>query len=144
MVPVAAMGDIAFLLIIFFVICGRLAKDPDVDVHPPTTLKVVKLEDYPNVVIVDAKGPIYYQGTEVKGGVSELESELTLALENKSTDEERTVLFRCDYRVIKDKFEPVIEAIAKAGGQIAAIGNEPEAGSINNPHIEPIPNESKP
>ena len=31
LIPVASIGDIAFLLVIFFVLCSRIAKDPSVD-----------------------------------------------------------------------------------------------------------------
>jgi len=52
-VPVASMGDIAFLLIIFFMVCSRFAKDPGVSIDPPTTVDVNKLDDYPIVVLID-------------------------------------------------------------------------------------------
>ena len=122
-IPVASMGDIAFLLIIFFLLCSHFAKDPGVPITPATTPKVEKLQPYPIVVLIDAKGRIYFQGEkfatadQVESGVRELTDRAT-------TEEARTVLFRCDRSVRKHVFEPVIEAIAKGGGRIAAVGEK--------------------
>ena len=60
--PVASMGDIAFLLIIFFMVCSRFAKDPGVDINAPTTLDVTKLDDYPIVVLIDKENNLFFQG----------------------------------------------------------------------------------
>ncbi|MEK6235244.1 MAG: biopolymer transporter ExbD [Planctomycetales bacterium] len=123
-VPVTSMGDIAFLLIIFFMICSRFAKDPGVSIEEPTTIDVAELDDYPIIVLVDKEGGIYFQGEEI-GSAEQIEEEVRRFLEDKPDDEKtRTVLFRCDRGVPKAVFEPVIEAIAKGGGRIAAVGDE--------------------
>jgi len=120
-VPVASMGDIAFLLIIFFMVCSRFAKEAGVKVAPPLSIDVAKLDDYPMVVVIDSSGNIYFQGWKVSDA-RELETEVAAFVEGKTTPRAKTVIFRCDRAVGKDTFEPVIEAIAKGGGRIAAVG----------------------
>lgn len=124
LVPVASMADIAFLLIIFFVLCSRITRDPmRIPIDPPTTPTVDSLEDYPMVVQVEADGQIYFQGKEV-GGHEQVEEAVRTMVEGVKDERARTVLLRCDRSVAKHVFEPVIEAIAKGGGRIAAVGEE--------------------
>ena len=119
-VPVASMGDIAFLLIIFFMVCSRLAQE-GVRIDPPVSLDSVELENYPVIVAVDAAGAIYVHGLQVPDADS-VEAVVRQALQGKTTEKQRTVLFRCDRAAEKRIFEPVIEAIARGGGIIAAVG----------------------
>jgi biopolymer transport protein ExbD len=124
LVPVASMADIAFLLIIFFVLCSSIVRDPaGIRIDPPTTPTVDSLDDYPMVVQVDADGQIYFQGKEVSGH-EQVEEAVRTMVEGASDERARTVLLRCDRSVPKQVFEPVIEAIAKGGGRIAAVGEE--------------------
>lgn len=44
---------------------------------------------------------------------------------NTVTDDQRHVQFKCDSTVTKQQFEPVLKAIAEAGGIIEAVGEEP-------------------
>jgi biopolymer transport protein ExbD len=127
-VPVASMGDIAFLLIIFFMVCSRFAKDPGVSIEPPTTIDVDKLDDYPLVVLIDKDAQIYFQGQPVESA-GQIEEEVRRLVEDKDDEKSRTVLFRCDRSVGKHVFEPVIEAIAKGGGRIAAVGEKSKTES---------------
>jgi len=120
-VPVASMGDIAFLLIIFFMVCSRFAKDPGVNIEAATTIEVTKLDDYPIVVLIDQEAQIYFQGEQI-GSAGQLEEEIARSVEGKTEEKSRTVLFRCDRSIYKRVFGPVIEAIAKGGGRIAAVG----------------------
>ena len=124
LVPVASMADIAFLLIIFFVLCSRITRDPaGIRIDSPTTPTVDSLEDYPIVVLVDADGQIYFQGKEVDSH-EQVEEGVRTMVEGVKDERARTVLLRCDQTVAKHVFEPVIEAIAKGGGRIAAVGEE--------------------
>ncbi len=122
-VPVASMGDIAFLLIIFFMVASRFAKDPGVSIDAPTTIEVSKLDDYPIVVLIDKESQIYFQGEPIDSA-GQVEDEVRRLVEGQDDEKSRTVLFRCDQSVGKRIFEPVIEAIAKGGGRIAAVGDK--------------------
>ena len=122
-VPVASMGDIAFLLIIFFMVCSQFIKD-SVKVSLPTTAEVTKLENYPIVVLIDHDAKIYFQGKRVDSA-AQVESGVRSAIGDRTSEKSRTVLFRCDKAVVgTHNFQPVIEAIAKGGGLIAAAGDQ--------------------
>ena len=123
LVPVASIADIAFLLIIFFMLCSHFAKDPGEKIELPTTREVNPLDDFPMVVLIDKNGNIYFQGRKVSGH-EQIEEEVRRYVEGKTDEKSRTVMVRCDRTVLKHVFEPVYEAIAKGGGRIAAVGEK--------------------
>lgn len=123
-VPVASMGDIAFLLIIFFMVASNLARDRQ-NIKPPRSIDADKLKQTQVTVSVDVLGKFYLQGREVTSA-DEVESGVRALLENRTTREQKTVIFKCDRSIKRDRFEPVIEAIAKAGGLLAAVGEKGE------------------
>ena len=130
-VPVASMGDIAFLLIIFFLIASRLAQDKQI--KQPHSYDAQDLKEAVISVLIDENGLYYVNGRNV-ASVKEVQADVKEMIEARGGTNElqKTVMFKCDASVTKFKFEPVIEAIAEAGGIIAAVGrrttgNEPVA-----------------
>jgi biopolymer transport protein ExbD len=123
-VPVASMGDIAFLLIIFFMVASQLARDR-VAIEQPRSLDAFKMKDKQVSVTLDAGGNIYVQGTLCRDPDA-VEYRLRTLLEDRTSEEDRIVLFRCDKSVTEDRFGPVIESIVKAGGLIGAVGEKGE------------------
>jgi len=122
-VPVTSMGDIAFLLIIFFVICSNFAKKAGKNVQPPVSSNLIVLPKPKLYVAVDSEHKLYFQGRLV-GSAGEIEAELTQLIDPNGSVEARTVIFECDKSVTKDVFEPILESIAKGGGIIGAVGKE--------------------
>lgn len=126
-VPIASMGDIAFLLIIFFLICSEVAKDKtDLQVTLPLSEYVEKLEaSVVARVALDEAGEIYFDGVRVDGA-KDVEWGVRALLTNTVSDDQRHVQFKCDSALPKEIFEPVLKAIAEAGGIIDAVGEKPE------------------
>ena len=124
MVPVASMGDIAFLLIIFFMVTSQIARQRQV-VKPPRSLDTEKLKTTPVTVTIDADGTYFLQGERVSGA-EELGSRLEAMLRTRTRDAQRTVLFRCDRSVPNDTFEPAVDAIVQAGGLLGLVGEHGE------------------
>jgi biopolymer transport protein ExbD len=124
MVPVASMGDIAFLLIIFFLLLSEFAKDRDLPIDLPKSDKVQK----PEAVVVariaiDSTGQIYFDGDKVQNA-KDVEWGVRALLSKTVAEEQRHVQFKCDASLTKEMFEPVLKAIAEAGGIIEAVGEE--------------------
>jgi len=120
-VPLASMGDIAFLLIIFFMVCSNFIKEARVELEPPSHPDVEQLKESMVSVSIDFAGITYLNGQEV-GGAEAIEWGVNALIQGASTPEGRTVMFKCDRNVDRGVYEPVLDAIAKAGGLIAAIG----------------------
>ena len=126
-VPIASMGDIAFLLIIFFLVCSEVSKDRnDLDLVPPLSEHVAKLESKVAArVSMDGGAAIYFDGVLVDS-VKDVEWGVRAMLNSTKTDDERHVQFRCDAKLLKEQFEPVIKAIVSGGGILEAVGEEIE------------------
>ncbi len=122
MVPTASMGDIAFLLTIFFMVCSNFAKENNIQFTPPKALDVATVNDASLSVAVDVDGMIFLNGQPL-AGADALESSLESALRDK-TGVDRNVLFKCDLTVEKRIFAPALDAIVKAGGVVVAIGEK--------------------
>lgn len=117
-VPVAAMGDIAFLLIIFFMVCSNFARDAGINVEPPTSPQITEIQRGQVSVSVDTDEKIYVNGEETASAEG-----VTAALEDLLAGAgERVVELRCDKSV--RNYMPIMRAISKAGANIDAIGED--------------------
>jgi len=132
LVPTTSMGDIAFLLIIFFILCST--KKAGITVTPPTSVGLETLPKPDIYVAIDETRRLWLDGSEM-ASAKELGSGVAARLADVAPDapiEKRSVVFECDRDVPKEVFEPVIEAIATAGGVVAAVGTE-RKGAANPP-----------
>jgi biopolymer transport protein ExbD len=120
-VPLASMGDIAFLLTIFFILTSNFAKDDTRNLKPPTARELEQMEKQNVSVSIDAEGQIFFNGRPVAAAAT-IEAGVAGFLAGKKDPKDRMVVFRCDRSVDKQVFEPVLAAISKAGGVIAAVG----------------------
>jgi biopolymer transport protein ExbD len=124
-IPSSAMGDIGFLLLIFFVILARAQDDSHVD-WQPARLPEVEMAAAPLAsVAIDTGGKIYLDGKET--APEELASRLTIILGNAPAGE-RNVFLKVHKETTASNFEPVIAAISEAGGDLIHI-LEPEEES---------------
>jgi len=125
MVPIASMGDIAFLLIIFFIVCSDFSRQTTVTITPPTSTYVDVLEDARISVTIDADGQIYLNGAAVDNAEA-IDWGVAALVEKQVGDGDNPalVLFRCDQSVPRSIYQDVIEAIAAGGGQLAAVAEK--------------------
>lgn len=121
--PIASMGDIAFLLIIFFLVCSEASKEnSNIKVELPLSEHVVKTKAVVVArVAVDSSGEIYFDGVRVDNA-KDVEWGVRALLTNTVSDDQRHVQFKCDKSQPREVFEPVLQAIASAGGIIEAVG----------------------
>ena len=120
-VPSVAMGDIAFNLLIFFVILARAQDDSHIKWDPAQAIKVQPNTTSRASVAIDTGGHIYLNGKAIG------EVQLTSAIKDLLVDlpeGKRTVLLKVDRKAPAEKFEPVIEAISQAGGEMVHVLNQ--------------------
>jgi biopolymer transport protein ExbD len=122
-VPIASMGDIAFLLIIFFLVCSEAVKDNSkVTVALPVSEHVEKTKATVVArVTIDEAGGIHFDGSRVESA-KDVEWGVRALLTQTVSDDQRHVQFKCDKSQPKEVFQPVLQAIAEAGGIIEAVG----------------------
>ena len=117
--PTASMGDIAFLLIIFFVLASNFMKSANLDAQRPTSPDVDPVEDAPVSVTLDTQGKTYIQGLEITP--TELESAVLQAL---GDHRDRPVHLTVDRNLKRAQYMPAIEALGSAGVKVVLLGDK--------------------
>ena len=114
-IPSMAMGDIAFLLLIFIVLLARARDDSHLVWQPAIGTELVKPASQNASVVIDKQNITYLNGRPTLP--ENLATELTSLLVDFPPGS-RTVLFKVHKDVIAEFFEPAIEAVSEAGGEL--------------------------
>ena len=117
-IPAVAMGDIAFNLLVFFVILAQSQDDSHIQ-WTPAKADNLKASGYTKVTVtIDKDQKLYLNGLELS------ESQLAERVENylgNSPAGQRKVMLKAHQDCTAAKFEPVIEAISLAGGELVHV-----------------------
>jgi biopolymer transport protein ExbD len=117
-VPTMAMGDIAFNLLIFFVILARSQDESHIQWRPAKGDDLKTFASAKASLAIDTQGKIYLNGQET--GTVGLASKIETLLGDAPAGR-RTVLLKADNEAQALLFEPVIEAIGEAGGDLVHV-----------------------
>ena len=120
-VPMVGMGDIVFNLLIFFVILARAQDDSHLKWNPADTQEVENVGHARVSVVIDINNKLYLNGKEV--GIAQLAQGIKDQLGDAPAGE-RTVLCKIDKEAQAQRFEPVIEAVSEAGGDLVHVLEE--------------------
>jgi biopolymer transport protein ExbD len=118
-IPIVNIGDIAFLLIIFFILSSAFMRETYIKLTQPTSIDITRMKDSPVSVTVDQKGDVWLQGTRCN--VENLDTGVMTLLEGKK---EKVVMLKIDKALVQKQYGPVLMALSKAGAEIALIGNQ--------------------
>jgi biopolymer transport protein ExbD len=126
-IPSSAMGDIGFLLLIFFVVLARAHDDSHVQ-WQPARLDPVEMAGTPRAsVAIDTGARVFLNGEPV--AADQLAARLGAILGDTPAGDRR-VFLKVHRETDARHFEPVIQAIAEAGGDLVHILEpEPETPS---------------
>lgn len=117
------MGDIAFLLLIFFVILARAVDDSHLQWQPAIAEEVEATGAALASVVIDADRKLYLNGKAVASDA--LPGALEAILEGVEAGK-RKVFLKVDKEATADAFQPAIEAISMAGGDLVHVLNREE------------------
>ena len=120
-IPAMAMGDIAFLLLIFFVILARARDDSHLQWKPAPGTELSRPNTMNASVVIDRENVTHLNGRKIPLGT--LADELK-AIRGQNQAGQRTVILKVHHEVTAVYFEPVIEAISEAGGELHHILEE--------------------
>lgn len=138
-VPTSSMGDIAFLLIIFFLLASNFMKSANIEATDPESPDV-EVQESPQIsVIYDAEGRLWLQGLEIS--VEELTAGVQQVL---GSNHNTPVHVRIDKYQRGEKFLPIIEALSDAGARMLLAGGKSDDNAIppqNNVNENPEPRE---
>jgi biopolymer transport protein ExbD len=119
LIPMASMGDIAFLLIIFFLLTSNFIKEGHVKIEQAASPDIEELEESSVSVTVDEAGQVWLQGTLCP--LDLLKSGVEALLDGA---EKRVVMLKVDRDVPQENFGEVILELSKAGAELALVGTE--------------------
>jgi biopolymer transport protein ExbD len=118
-VPVTAMGDIAFLLIIFFMVASQFAKESHVRVDRPQAPRVSELEKSRTWVTLDEGGQLWVDGEA--SSIAEVGGRVGALLSDRA---DKSVLVKIDRNLLKASYEPLLVELSLAGALISLVGDE--------------------
>ncbi len=101
-------------------VCSNFVREKNVELKPPKSSDIAAIREAPISVSIDKDKIIYLQGKAVPNAEA-VEWGVAALLGDKAN---REVLFKCDANLPAEAFEPVIEAISKAGGIVLAAGEK--------------------
>jgi biopolymer transport protein ExbD len=115
------MGDIAFLLIIFFLLTTNFAKEKHIQLKDPVSRDIQVMKEPMVFVAVDQNGAVHLQGRPCS--VDTLEDQVRSMV---ARHQDKVVKLRVDRGVRQDQYGPVFLALSRAGVQIALTGELPK------------------
>ena len=121
--PVMAMGDITFNLLIFFVIMANSQVDQFLVWEPAAAEQLESVSATTVGVVIDQEGELYLNGQPTTPGA--LEDQVRELLGDRPAGD-RTVTLKVHKTTPAPVFEPVIESIAKAGGDLVHVLKRPD------------------
>lgn len=129
-VPSTAMGDIAFLLLIFFVILARAVDDSHLQWEPAQVEEVEPSGAALASVVIDSDQKLYLNGkaTTMEALPGQLEDIL-----GETEPGKRRVFLKADRETPASLFQPAIEAISMSGGDLLHVLNREEETSTPAP-----------
>ncbi len=118
-IPVASMGDIAFLLIIFFMLTSNFMKESHVELEEAESVDVDTIKQTAISVAVDKDGAIWIQGKQAE--IEQLQSGVESYMSSLNT---KTVMLTIDKNLTHEQYGQVLMELSKAGAELALIGKE--------------------
>ncbi len=120
-VPSVAMGDIAFNLLIFFVILAKAQDDSHLQWQPAQAKQLQGFASSKVSVLIDRENKLHLNGKEI--GQAQLAKSVGEIL-GSAPQGDRTVLLKVHKDATAMYYEAVIEAISEAGGDLVHILEE--------------------
>ena len=119
LVPIASMGDIAFLLIIFFMLTSNFMKESKVELEEAESVDIEQLKETSISVALDEEAVVWLQGRQASVDSLKSDVEALMAHQNKNT-----VMLKIDKNLTHEQYGKVLMELSKAGAEIALVGKQ--------------------
>ena len=117
--PLSSMGDIAFLLIIFFMLASNFMQTANVEMEEPHSSDIDQQEAPKQSVVMDRNGDIWFQGQVVKP------HEVTDFLKPLAEADKSLAVHVSIHNSLSHKeFTPLIQAISESGAKLILTGQK--------------------
>jgi biopolymer transport protein ExbD len=119
--PFVPMADIAFNLVLFFLILAKTQDDSSIKWSPAQSTGLKGTTKSPVTIIVDEKNRVYLNRNQVS--LREL-PDLIAARFPSELKENRSVLLKIHKEALSATFEPILEAVSQAGCEVVHVLQE--------------------
>jgi biopolymer transport protein ExbD len=119
--PYVSMADIAFNLVLFFLILAKTQDDSHVQWEPAKAAETKEFSNAKISITVDRRDNVYLNGEEV--GLRGLADKIAKELGDKPPAE-RIVLLKIHKETLAKTFNPIMEAVSQAGGEVVHVLEE--------------------
>lgn len=120
-INLAALIDIVFLLLIYFLLTSNFIEQDSIDLKLPKVESVGKLDEGQIVIMIDRQGKFYYDKIEISD--RDLDEFLGLWIGRSG---EKSVLIKADRNVAFDRVVRVMDLSKKHGARKLLVGTEPK------------------
>lgn len=117
--PLSSMGDIAFLLIIFFMLASNFMKNARVEHEQPLSPDLEQQDAAQRSIILDKDARIWYEGVETT--TAEIVEQLRPLAEK---DHGFAVHVAIDKNLKRDQYMPLIESVSESGVKLVLTGEQ--------------------
>ena len=122
-VPLSAFADIAFLLIIFFILTTTFVKTKGMTTEIPAGEKSEQAEDKTPTILL--KGEQIFFNDQRMSNFEHLRKELAaLELNSRTNEEDRILLLEADADVMYQNYYQTMVTISRSGGLVSIIREE--------------------
>ncbi len=118
-VPVASMGDIAFLLIIFFMLTSNFMRNRAIELEQPKSPDVENLKATLVTVSLDRDSVLRLQGEICDVGI--LESGVGALINDM---EDKRVELKIDKNITQKEYIKVLMALSRADAKVVLVGEQ--------------------
>jgi len=122
--PYVSMADIAFNLVLFFLMLAKTQDDSHIEWQPAEDAKPKQVANSKVSIMVDKSGGVYLNGQRVSVREPAAFAELIQKELGDLPPGERTVLLKIDRNTLASTFEPIMEAVGQAGGDVVHVLEE--------------------
>lgn len=119
--PYVSMADIAFNLVLFFLILAKTQDDSHLQWEAAKAKATKQVQNSRVSVTVDKDNKLYFNGQEI--GLRQLAAAITNELGTEQ-GADRVVMLKIHKETLAATFEPIIEAVSQTGAEVVHILEE--------------------
>ena len=114
--PYVSMADIAFNLVLFFLILAKTTDDSHLKWEPAKSADTKQVANARVSIAVDKDNKIYFNGKEI--GTRDLAAAISAEIGDDPDSPNRVVLLKIHKDTLAATFEPIMEAVSQTGCEV--------------------------
>ncbi len=136
-IPLSSMADVAFLLIIFFMLTSTIVKESGIELTLPQAKKTEQKKVREKSIVISKKGQYYFNGVPMSPEA--IEQSLADMLKDAKDDEARSVTIKADKTIEWQTVVTAIDIVNRLDGIMVLIMEEETAAGASSGPVTATP-----